>query len=196
MDPDLRRGDAVVWLGSNFCVYCATVNRSNFKDPIPACAGMTRTVYLFLFYEHCSGLCYSLFLSRHPGVGRGPLPRRDRSTTPPPCGHPDPGPAELLNSVGGSLAKGNLIESTSCHCERSAAIHETTPRPAGTPLARGELGPRQKKTSAPPAHQTLSLNHFITCPLSLLSVQNRCIMVNSMAVLLNSRCHMLESRRV
>ena len=24
-------------------------------------AGMTRTVYLFLFYEHCSGLCYLLF---------------------------------------------------------------------------------------------------------------------------------------
>ena len=26
---------------SIFYVYCATVNRSNFKDPIPACAGMT-----------------------------------------------------------------------------------------------------------------------------------------------------------
>ncbi len=25
------------------------------------------------------------------------------------------------------------------HCERSAAIHKPTPRPAGTPLARGEL---------------------------------------------------------
>ena len=30
-----------------------------------------------IFYEHCANLCVVLFLSRHPGVGRGPLPRRD-----------------------------------------------------------------------------------------------------------------------
>ena len=69
-------------------------------------------------YEHCSGLCYLLFFSRHPGAGRGPLPRRDRHHYPVHCvDTPSP-------------AKGNLIESTSCHSERSAAIHKTTPRPA------------------------------------------------------------------
>ena len=69
MDPGLRRGDGFVWLGSNFCVYCATMSKSNFLDPIPAYAGMTRTAYLFLFYEHCSGLCYLLFFksSYRPG---------------------------------------------------------------------------------------------------------------------------------
>ena len=126
-----------------FAEYCAIVNNSNFRDPIPACAGMTRTVYLFLFYEHCSGLCYLLFFKSSY--------RRRRVTIAP---------------------QGLIIP---------------LPRPLrGHPFAsEGEL-----------YFITLSLNHFITCPLSLLSVQNRCIIVNSMAVFLNSRCHMLESRRV
>ena len=43
-----------------------------------------------------------------------------------------------------------MIGLNTCHCERNEAIHKTTPRPAGTPLARGELSPR--KISAPTAH--------------------------------------------
>ncbi len=61
------------------------------------------------------------------------MPCRDKKTTPALRATPPP--------------EGNLVRFYSCHCERSAAIHKTTPRPAGTPLARGE----QKKTSAPVA---------------------------------------------
>ncbi len=38
MDTGLRRYDGVVWLGSYFCVYCATMSISNFLVPIPAFA--------------------------------------------------------------------------------------------------------------------------------------------------------------
>ena len=41
MDPGLHRGDAGVWLGAIFYEHCATMSKSNFLGPIPACAGMT-----------------------------------------------------------------------------------------------------------------------------------------------------------
>ena len=41
MAPSLRRGDDSVWLGGIFYEHCATIGGSNFRDPIPAYAGMT-----------------------------------------------------------------------------------------------------------------------------------------------------------
>ena len=63
MDTGLRRYDGVVcgW-GSIFYAYCATMGGNNFKDPIPACAGMTRSENCFLFYGHCSNLCRVLLI--------------------------------------------------------------------------------------------------------------------------------------
>ena len=48
-------------LGTMFYEHCATMGGSNFLDPIPACAGMTRAVYLCLFYDH--SLCLGCGLS-------------------------------------------------------------------------------------------------------------------------------------
>ena len=90
----LRRYDGNVWVETIFYVYCATMGGSNFLAPIPACAGMTRTVYLFLFYEHCSGLCYLLFFKssyRRRSVSIAPqgliipLPRPPGASTPSPA---------------------------------------------------------------------------------------------------------------
>ncbi len=117
VDTGLRRYDGVVcgW-GSIFYAYCATMGGSNFKDPIPACAGMTRTVYLFLFYEHCSGLCYLLFFKSS---------YRRRSVSIAPQGLIKPLPRPLRGHPFASEGDFHtvMIELNTCHCERSEAIH-------------------------------------------------------------------------
>ena len=40
---------AILFYHAVFAEYYTTVSWSNFKDPIPACAGMTREKYCFLF---------------------------------------------------------------------------------------------------------------------------------------------------
>ena len=102
--------------------YCATVNRSNFKDPIPACAGMTRSENCFLFYDHCSNLCCGVFLGCHSGA----------------C----PGPAKLINFVGGYQA--------GVHCPAGTSLpHQKNPQkimPNKMDKSRGNLGKNTYKT--------------------------------------------------
>ena len=67
----------------------------------------------------------------------------DNTTTPSTTWTPRSGPRGIAKFRGWFPGEGEfytvMIEPTSCHCERSETIHKTTPRPAGTPLARGEL---------------------------------------------------------
>ena len=71
---------------------------------------------------------------RHPDEGRGPLPRRGPITPlPRPLrGHPDPGPTELMNSVGGFLAKGNLVRNSKrIHFITKSLFHYITNKKRG-----------------------------------------------------------------